>query len=71
MKVTVAIPVKVGGYTGQRDAWEESERDHAVTVEGDTVTLEGDTKRKVSFSLAALNESVRFVRTLENRTGSE
>lgn len=35
----VSIPVKLGGNTGQRDQWEEFERDYAVTLDGDNVVL--------------------------------
>jgi hypothetical protein len=31
----VSIPVKVGGFTGQRDQWEETERDFNVVIRAD------------------------------------
>lgn len=64
-KVTVSIPVTVGGYTGQRDNWEQLERDYTVTVNDDgTVTLESDqhVKRKITFDPEALQEALGILR---------
>ena len=63
VRVTIAIPVKIGGYTGQREEWEEYERDHVVKVDGDDVTLEGqtDVRRKISFSKRDLYAAIKML----------
>lgn len=60
-KITVSIPVKVGGYTGQRDNWEEIERDFVVTFnDDDTVSLQDSSgvRRKITFDPEALQEAL-------------
>lgn len=62
VKIKVSIPVKVGGYTGQRDAWEEFERDFVVRGDFSEVVLEdehGSVKRKITFSLNDLQAALR------------
>lgn len=39
VSIKVMIPVTTGGYTGQRDAWEEGSGDRIVTYEDGIVTL--------------------------------
>lgn len=64
-KITVSIPVKVGGYTGQRDEWQEFERDHVVTRNPDgTVSLQesGSGRSKITFDPEALTEALGILR---------
>lgn len=64
-KITVSIPVKVGGYTGQRDQWEETERDYVVTLGDDgTVSLQAQdgVRRKITFDPEALQEALGLLR---------
>jgi hypothetical protein len=64
VNVTISIPVKVGGYTGQRDAWEEYEREHRVvlTDEGTIYLKSGsDVQRQISFQRADLEAALRMV----------
>jgi hypothetical protein len=63
MNVKVSIPASLGGYTGQRDEWEEFENDWNVIVAGDTVTLQhtGSIGRTFKFQLSDLNEAVAFI----------
>lgn len=65
-KITVSIPVKVGGYTGQRDQWEETAREFNVRLEDDGhVSLSdpsGNLKRKIILDPEALQEALRILR---------
>lgn len=68
VNIKVSIPVSVGGYTGQRDAWEERERNYDVSVEDDKVVLEesaGTIKRKVKFAKADLDAALRALNQLQ------
>jgi hypothetical protein len=60
-KIKVSIPVRLGGYTGQRDAWEEYERDFVVSFSGDEIVLEsaGPRAQRITFSHDALREALR------------
>lgn len=62
--IQVSIPVKLGGYTGQRDQWEESESNYMVKYGIGLVMLEsnGPTKRKISFQLDDLEEAIKFIK---------
>lgn len=63
-KITVSIPVKIGGYTGQYDKWEEHEGEYAVSVVGDSVELSdrsGIPGREISFSRRALEKALQIV----------
>lgn len=63
--LTVSIPVKIGGYTGQRDEWEESTYEMmAVTVDDDGHVIfrgGGSLQRKVSFPRDALEAALRVL----------
>lgn len=61
VNIKVLIPVTKGGYTGQRDQWEQHETDHIVTVEDGTVTLEGPSKSKITFARRDLDEALRIL----------
>jgi hypothetical protein len=53
LNIKISIPVTVGGYTGQRDQWEEGERDYYVRLIDGKVVLEeanGAFHRKITFS---------------------
>lgn len=39
-KITVSIPVRLGGYTGQREQWESRTKEHSVKIESDEDTGE-------------------------------
>lgn len=69
MNIKVSIPVEIGGYTGQRDAWESFTRDHVVSLEDDgRVKLEGPafySRKTVWFDLQELEEAVAFLKSKE------
>jgi len=62
--IEVSIPVKIGGYTGQRDAWEEGTQNYTVKYGVGVVTLESAStvKRKITFQLDDLNEAIDFLK---------
>lgn len=65
MKIGVTIPVVLGGYTGQRDAWEAHTYDCRVSLdEGDMVTLTtpGGSKRIVQFDPSDLEKAIKFTK---------
>lgn len=68
MNITVSIPVKVGGYTGQRDAWEELGHEYTVDTDGETVMLtSNDTiRRQIKFKLEDLTKALDVLRNLNN-----
>lgn len=59
----VSIPVKVGGYTGQRDQWTEHEQDYNVSLDGDKVVLHntGHDGRKITFDRAGLDAALNVL----------
>lgn len=64
MNVKVSIPVEVGGYTGQRDAWTAVTLDYNVEIEDDgRVVLEDSTTvgRKIWFDLEDLQKAIAFL----------
>lgn len=63
--IEVSIPVKLGGYTGQRDAWEEGEHSYVVSYGIGTVTLQssGSVQRKITFQLDDLIEAIDFIKS--------
>jgi hypothetical protein len=63
VRIKVSIPVSVGGYTGQRDAWEELERDYQVSTDGDKIVLTGSdsTKRTIKFDPRDLDAALRAI----------
>ncbi len=63
VSIKVMIPVISGGYTGQRDAWEQREADHLVTfTEGIiTITSMDHTSRMVQFKKADLDAALRVL----------
>ena len=67
MNIKVSIPVTLGGYTGQRDQWEEGLNDYAVTFDPYTkmvaLKAEGSVQRKIVFSFDDLKKAVEFVTT--------
>lgn len=67
MNVIVSIPVRRGGFTGQRDQWEESTRDHKVYFDDGKIMLESSDygKRYVQFDLDDLLKAVEFIKTQE------
>lgn len=67
MNVKVSIPVEVGGFTGQRDAWESFPRDYSVQFDEDgRLLLESDNvhvrARKIWLDLDDLMKAVEFAR---------
>lgn len=62
--IEVSIPVKLGGYTGQRDAWEEGEHNYIVRYGIGTVTLQssGTVQRKITFQLEDLIGAIDFIK---------
>lgn len=69
MNIDVSIPVRVGGYTGQRDQWEEFERHYSVCIpDGELVVLEDRSPglgRKITFSLQELQTAIDFIKEQE------
>ncbi len=63
VKLKVLIPTKSGGYTGQRDEWEEYETDREVIVDGDMVTLKDPRpyckSESISFSMNDLQAAIK------------
>jgi hypothetical protein len=64
----VSIPVKLGGYTGQRDLWEEIERDYNVSLDGDSVVLHdtGTAGRKITFDRVGLEAALAVLRDYQS-----
>lgn len=64
MNIAVSIPVTLGGYTGQRDQWEQHAQDYKVTYDPELklVTLDsgGSIQRRISFNLEELTEAVQI-----------
>jgi hypothetical protein len=67
--ITVSIPVTLGGYTGQRDQWEEHTYNCEVTIDGDNIVLQskGSFSRKFTLSQSQLEEAVRIRKELDDR----
>jgi hypothetical protein len=64
VNVQVSIPVKLGGYTGQRDQWEEQESQWRVSGDRAEVVLEeqrGQLGRRLTFSINDLEAALRFM----------
>jgi hypothetical protein len=63
--LTVSIPVTIGGYTGQRDQWEQTTRQFAVTVgdDGQVILKEsgGSFQTKVEFDRAGLEAALNVL----------
>lgn len=63
MNIKVSIPVEVGGYTGQRDAWQSGTDDYTVSLEDDgrvKLVSQGYTKRTIWLDLDELKRAVAF-----------
>lgn len=71
--IEVSIPVKLGGYTGQRDQWEEGEHNYTVKYGVGTVTLEsaGSVQQRITFQLDDLNEAIDFIKTRIKKEGGD
>jgi hypothetical protein len=70
MNIKVSIPVTVGGYTGQRDAWEGLERDFVVSYDIDTDTLclqdeRSPTQTRIELPWPELQHALEVVGSLE------
>lgn len=61
VSIKVMIPVISGGYTGQRDAWEQREEDQLVTFTKGIITIKSmnHTSRMVQFKKADLDAALR------------
>jgi hypothetical protein len=61
--VKVSIPVRLGGYTGQRDAWEELQHDWTVRIVGDNIVLlEAATpQHKIEIPRAGLESALKIL----------
>lgn len=65
MNVKVSIPVEQGGYTGQREQWEQRTGDYYVDIEDDGRIVLQSTRpggSKIWIDLDDLKEAVEFVR---------
>lgn len=64
VNMSVLIPVKFSGYTGQREEYEEYENDMKVSISGGVVTL-SDTQSyrrpDITFSVDDLTEALNVV----------
>ena len=64
VKIKVMIPVKIGGYTGQRDQWQEFEHDFVVEGDYNEVTLtetQSIPGTKITLSVNDLQAALRAV----------
>ena len=64
VKVTISIPVTLGGYTGQRDEWEAHASDFKVAVDGDMLTLtqvSGSSGTQIAVSKTTLLAALKMV----------
>lgn len=61
VSIKVSIPVTVGGFTGQREQWEEGERDYTVSTEGGRLVLTASDPigRTIKFNKADLDAALR------------
>jgi hypothetical protein len=62
--VKVSIPVRVGGYTGQRDAWEEIQRDYTVSIVDESIVLidyTSSVQRKIELPREGLESALKIV----------
>ena len=61
VSIKVMIPVTTGGYTGQRDAWEQRGTDQLVTYTEGIITIKSmdSTGRMVQFRKADLDAALR------------
>lgn len=59
--IKVSIPVKIGGYTGQRDQWEEHTYDMVVTGDQQEVELQaqGSFHTKITLSPDAISAALK------------
>lgn len=62
--VTVNIPVRTHGYTGQRDQFEQHTKDFKVRFDGETVRLVAPSGygRSIDFSESELKQALTFIR---------
>lgn len=62
--ISVSIPVRTHGYTGQRDQFEAHVKEYKVRFDGTTIRLEAPTGygRSVDFTEAQLKEALDFIR---------
>jgi hypothetical protein len=62
--VTISIPVRTHGDTGQRDQFEQHTKDFKVRYDGETVRLEAPTGygSSIDFSEAELKQALDFIR---------
>ena len=60
--IKISIPVTVGGYTGQRDQWEEHTNDYNVAVKDGKVVLDspGAFRRRITINLEELGQAVEL-----------
>jgi hypothetical protein len=68
MNIKVSIPVEQGGYTGQREQWEQRTGDYYVDIEDDErIVLESThpVGSKIWIDLDELTKAVEFVRSRE------
>lgn len=61
--IKVSIPVTLGGYTGQRDQWEEGTSDMTLSVKDGQVTFQsgGSVQTKIVFSAADFDAALRML----------
>lgn len=69
MNIKLQIPVTIGGYTRQRDAWEEYEQEYEVEIMDSThIKLRGSGTigRTIGFDLDELNLAVEVWKKLNH-----
>lgn len=62
--LTVSIDVTLGGYTGQRDSWEQFTEPYKVSVDGDKVILAAYNTipgRKITFDRRGLESALKIL----------
>jgi len=62
--ITISIPVRTYGYTGQRDAFEQHTKHYNVKYDGSTIRLEAPSGygSSIDFSEAELKQALDFIR---------
>ena len=60
IKIKVTVPITIGGYTGQRDQWEEASHDMQVTGDRRNLILvgSGSFSRKIILSIDDLEAAL-------------